>query len=100
MKILFDILPVVLFFATYKAAGRMPDHENIQIMWGWSMLLQITCSPGTEDQDPLRTIQPSEFFSYHLQRPPGKKQKLSQRLDKAITRVRPDQSRSPEIAPT
>jgi intracellular septation protein len=25
MKILFDILPVLLFFATYKIAGRMPD---------------------------------------------------------------------------
>ncbi len=25
MKIIFDILPVLLFFATYKAAGRMPD---------------------------------------------------------------------------
>jgi hypothetical protein len=78
----------------------MPDHENIQIMRGWPMLLQITCSPGTEDQDPLRTIQPGEFFSYHLQRPPGEKQKIGQRLDKAVTRVRPDQSRSPEIAPT
>ena len=64
------------------------------------MLLQITCSPGPEDQDPLRTIQPSELFSYHLQRPPGEEQKLGQRLDKAITRIRPDQSRSPDIAPT
>ncbi len=25
MKIIFDILPVLLFFATYKIAGRMPD---------------------------------------------------------------------------
>ena len=37
-------------------ARRMPDHEDVQIMRRRSMLLQITRSPGTEDQDPLGTV--------------------------------------------
>jgi hypothetical protein len=84
----------------YIAARGMPDHEDIQIMRRWPMPLKIARGPRTEDQYPLCAIKPGEFLSYHLQRAPGEEQQLGQRLDKAITHISPNHSRSPEIATT
>ena len=81
-------------------ARGMPDHEDIQIAWRWPMPLQVARRPGTEDQNPLRTIQPGEFLSYHLQRPPREEQQFSQGLDKTIANIRPDHGRSPDVATT
>jgi hypothetical protein len=81
-------------------AGGTPDHEDIEVVRRRARLLQVSGSPRAEDKHLLRARQSGEFIGHDLQWPPRKEQELGQRANVAIARIRLDQSRSPDVAPT